>query len=204
MSVLSSVTPTITDQIRFDHTQVLAAFHQYTPAASRATRQALADTICDLLEIHATIEREILYPVLHLLYPNDPMVLKIEPETDEVCRQVAALRAVPVGHPRHASLFFDLMRDVLHHVADEETKLLPEVERLLSKERLGELGVEMARRHLALMRPKGGRLATNALTGFSNSTAALVAGATVALLAGRAIVNHSPKRAARATNQLSG
>lgn len=187
MSALNRVIPSITDQIRFDHTQVLAAFHQYTPTASTTARQALADTICDLLEIHAVMEKEILYPVLHLLHPTDPNVLKIEPETDEVCRLIAQVRAARVGNPRHEGLFFELMRDVLHHVADEETKLLPEVDRLLSKERLEELGAAFARRHLELARPKAGKLVSNAVTGFSSSTTVMAAGAALAVLAGRAL-----------------
>lgn len=202
MSVLDHVVPTVTDQIRFDHHQVLVAFHQYTPAARPAARQALADTICDLLDIHATLEREILYPVLHLLHPTDPMVLKIEAETDEVCRWIAQLRATRVPDARHAPLLFQLMREVLHHVADEETRLLPELERLLSKERLGELGSAMALRHLALARPGAGKLARNALTGFSGSTTVLVAGAAVAMLAGRAIARRMPTSRAGHARQL--
>jgi hypothetical protein len=37
------------------------------------------------------------------------------------------------------------MRDVMHHMADEETDFLPQAERVL-RGRLGELGAQMMRR----------------------------------------------------------
>ena len=48
--------------------------------------------------------------------------------------------------------FMQLMRIVLHHVADEETVLLPAAETLL-KDELGELGASMAKRKMQLLRP---------------------------------------------------
>ena len=46
--------------------------------------------------------------------------------------------------PREANRHRDLMRATIHHVADEETVLLPQAESLLA-ERLGELGARMAK-----------------------------------------------------------
>jgi len=51
----------------------------------------------------------------------------------------------------------ELMREVIHHVADEETGLLPQAERVLG-ERLGELGARMMKRRIALMAPHAGEL----------------------------------------------
>jgi hypothetical protein len=81
---------------------------------------------------------------------------------------------------------FELMRDVQHHVADEETVLLPEAEQTLSKERLSELGSEMTKRRLQLVTPKAGKIARNTAVGFSGSTAAIVMGVAGALFAARA------------------
>jgi len=53
--------------------------------------------------------------------------------------------------------FMTLMRDVLHHAAEEETILLPKAERLLGSSRLTELGGEMMKRRLELAKPHAAR-----------------------------------------------
>jgi hypothetical protein len=77
------------------------------------------------------------------------------------------------------------MRKIMHHVADEETVLLPEAERMLPKERLNELGAQMTRRRLELIKPKAGKVAKNTLVGFSGSTTAIVVGLASAVMAAR-------------------
>jgi hypothetical protein len=52
------------------------------------------------------------------------------------------------------------MRDVIHHVADEETMLLTHAESVLS-DRLGELGAQMMKRRMELMAPQAGEMAVN-------------------------------------------
>jgi hypothetical protein len=80
-----------------------------------------------------------------------------------------------------------LMRDVIHHVADEETRLLPDAEKILGKARLSELGAAMTRRRLQLVGPKAGKLAKEHLVGFSGSSAALAVGVVGALIAAFAL-----------------
>ena len=86
---------------------------------------------------------------------------------------------------------FELMRDVQHHVADEETVLLPEAEQALDKDRLSELGAQMTKRRLELVTPKAGKIAANTAVGFSGSTAAIVVGVASALFAARAVTRKS-------------
>jgi hypothetical protein len=52
------------------------------------------------------------------------------------------------------------MRNVIHHVADEETMLLTSAESVLG-DRLGELGARMMKRRLELMAPQAGEMAAN-------------------------------------------
>jgi hemerythrin superfamily protein len=185
MFSLNKLSPSVTDMIRFDHSQVLVTFHQYTATSKPSVKKALAETICDALEIHATLEEEVFYPVLRRLNPDEPVIQKSEPEHDEMRRMIAQLRDTKPTDERHDALLNELMRDVMHHVADEETVLLPEAERLLSKERLEELGAAMTRRRLDLLKPKAGRLAKNTAVGFSGSTTAIVVGLAGALMAAR-------------------
>jgi hypothetical protein len=84
-------------------------------------------------------------------------------------------------------MFMELMRGIIHHVADEETILLPDAERLLH-DRLSELGAQMTRRKLELSMPHAGEMAWNAARAMPAAT--LVAGAG-ALLAGSYLLRHA-------------
>lgn len=196
MFSMSKLSPSVTDMIRFDHSHVLVTFHQYTTTSKASVKKALAETICDALEIHATLEEEIFYPVIRRLNPNEAVIQKSEPEHDEMRRMIAELRETKASVPRHDTLLHDLMRDVMHHVADEETVLLPEAERLLGKDRLNELGAAMTRRRLELLKPKAGRIAKNTAVGFSGSTTAIVVGLAGALMAARFVSKKAPQLSA--------
>lgn len=193
MFSLSKLSPSVTDMIRFDHSHVLVTFHQYTANSRPSVKKALADTICDALEIHATLEEEIFYPVLRRLDPNEAIIQKSEPEHDEMRRLIAELRATGAKDVRHDQILNDLMRDVMHHVADEETVLLPTAETMLSKERLEELGTQMTSRRLALLKPKAGKIAKNTAVGFSGSTTAIVVGLGAAVMAARFMSKKLPE-----------
>jgi hemerythrin superfamily protein len=186
MFSLKKLSPSITDMIRFDHSHVMVTFHQYTKDKRPSVKKALAETICDALEIHATLEEEIFYPVMRPRAADQKVMEKSEPEHMEMRRLIAELRNTDPRDSRHDELVFELMRDVVHHVADEETVLLPEAERSLSKDRLSELGTEMTKRRLQLVSPKAGKIAKNTAVGFSGSTAAVVMGVAGALFAARA------------------
>jgi hemerythrin superfamily protein len=186
MFSLKKLSPSITDMIRFDHSHVMVTFHQYTKDKRPSVKKALAETICDALEIHATLEEEIFYPVMRPRAADQKVMEKSEPEHMEMRSVIAELRQTDPRDSRHDDLVFQLMRDVVHHVADEETVLLPEAERSLSKDRLSELGTEMTKRRLQLVSPKAGKIAKNTAVGFSGSTAAVVMGVAGALFAARA------------------
>ncbi len=185
MLSLSKLSPSITDMIRFDHSHVLLTFHQYTTSKKPAVKKALADTICSALEIHATLEEEIFYPRMRQLNPALPVLQKSVPEHQEMRRLIGELRACDPASARHDALLLELMRDVLHHVADEETILLPEAETTLGSDRLSELGVKMSKRRMALLKPQAGKIAVDTAVGFSGSSTAWIVGAAGVLLAAR-------------------
>ena len=76
-----------------------------------------------------------------------------------------------VANASAAEKYFALMRLVMHHVADEETKLLPAAERLL-RDQLTQLGMEMTRRRVELMKPYAGEFAANTVRSFPVGAAA--------------------------------
>lgn len=178
-SVMNSLSPSITNMIRMDHTHVLTTFHQYEAGTNPKTKQALVNTACLALEIHAQLEEEIFYPAMRSVAGDRGALDKSVPEHDEIRRLIASLRAMEPTDAAYDQTFLSLMRDVMHHVADEETTLLPEAERLLA-DRLGELGAQMTRRRLELTAPRAGELASNAIRAFPTSSMLVAAGAVLA------------------------
>lgn len=173
------LSPSITNMIRMDHTSVLETFHQYEMNSAPQTKKALVGTICIALEIHAQLEEEIFYPAMSHLAADTPTVNKSVPEHNEMRRLIAQLRAMEPTDPTYDQTFLQLMKDVMHHVADEETTLLPDAERLIP-DRLGELGMEMTKRRLQLMAPRAGEMAMNTARTFPTSSMLVAAGAVLA------------------------
>lgn len=168
-AIASKLSPPITSMIRLDHTHAVSVFHQYTQYKTPRTRQALAETLCLALEIHAQLEEEIFYPAMQRVEHGEPVLEKSVPEHDEMRRLIGKLRASSPHDDGYDETVAELMRDVLHHVADEETTLLPQAERLLGKEKLCELGAQMTKRRLELVGPKSLTIAKNTARGFSES-----------------------------------
>ena len=138
---------------------------------------------------------------------KQPFIHAAEPEHNEMRRLSSQLRRTSGADPRHDDLVMELMRDVIHHVADEETRLLPDAEKILGKARLSELGAAMTRRSLQLVGPKAGKLAKEHLVGFSGSSAALAVGVLGDLIAAFALTpktnsNDKSAEASRAPSPL--
>ena len=188
-ALMNKLSPSITNMIRMDHSHVLTTFHRYKDDTSPQAKEALVATICMALEIHAQLEEEIFYPAIRTVDPA--IVDKSVPEHDEMRQMIASLRSMEAASPDYDRIFMNLMRSVMHHVADEETTLLPEAERVMGQERLGALGAEMTKRRLQLTMPRAGELATNTFRAMPASTMLIGAGA---LLAGSYLLNHAFKR----------
>ena len=179
MNPLTRLSPGATRMIRMDHSHVLMLFRKFRPDTPTERKRALVDNVCLALEVHAQLEEEIFYPALRSVANAEGVLDKSVPEHDEMRRLIARLRAMePVGTD-YDQTFMELIRDVLHHVADEETVLLPQAERLMP-ERLQELGAQMTRRRLQLLAPHKRALAATTARAMPVGTALVVAGAALA------------------------
>ena len=166
----ASPSPTITSMIRLDHMHVLAAFHRYRSSTPWWRKRAIVGSVCDALEIHAQLEEELFYPALRdVLADDDETLAKSRPEHDEMRAIIARLRAMGPENAAYDALFMQLMRDVIHHVADEETRLLPAAERAL-QDQLRPLGASMTRRRLQLLGERPAEITLNAMGTFPVAT----------------------------------
>jgi hemerythrin superfamily protein len=191
-SLLKKLSPTITNMIRMDHTHVLVTFHQYEADTHPQTKKALVNTASVALEIHAQLEEEIFYPAVRRVVTDPVVIDKSVPEHDEMRRLIARLREMEPSDADYDRTFMELMRDVMHHVADEETILLPAAERLMADE-LSELGARMTKRRLELVTPRAGEIAGNTLRALPASTMLMSVGA---LVAGGVVLNRALRRRA--------
>lgn len=168
-----------TGQIRMDHMHVLTLFHRYKPDASPKTKQGLVRNICAALEIHAQLEEEIFYPALRQAGIDTDTVAKSVPEHNEMRRLITQLRTMEPTDPGYDRTFMELMHGVMHHVADEETSLLPDAERELS-DRLGDIGKQMAKRRAELAKDHAGELAGGMAQAMPKGAMLLAGGALLA------------------------
>jgi hypothetical protein len=188
----------ITKMIRADHTHVMATFHKYEKDTPPRVKKGLVDTLCLAIEVHAKLEEEIFYPALREVFDHE-VLRKSEPEHLEMKNLIAQLRGMEAQHPAFDRTVFQLMQHVIHHVADEETVLLPEAETRLAGE-LADLGARMTKRRLELVAPKTPELASAMGRSVSGTTVLLALGALVAgglLLARRGEVSGAVKHARR-------
>lgn len=172
---VDAVTPDITTMIRLDHTHVLALFRRFKPHTPPGKKRALVASACLALEIHALLEEEIFYPALREAIGPNEVLEKSEPEHDEMRKIIRMLRTMQPGDPNHDDTFRSLIRTVLHHVADEETTLLPRAEEALRDE-LGALGMEMTRRKLELLKPHLAEVTMTTARSFPLASAAAIGG----------------------------
>jgi hemerythrin superfamily protein len=174
-SAVDTLSPNITSVIRLDHAHVLAAFRRFRSHLPTGRKRALVANVCLALEVHAQLEEEIFYPALRNAGAQNAVLDKSVPEHEEMRTLISQLRGLDVLDLQYDDTFRRLMRTVLHHVADEETVLLPLAEDLL-REDLGHLGWEMTRRKVELLKPHIGEIARTTARTFPIGSAAAVAG----------------------------
>jgi hemerythrin superfamily protein len=174
-AALDRVTPDITRMIRLDHAHVLAAFRRFRSRMSETRKQALVENVCLALEVHAQLEEEIFYPAMRRIAAAGEMLDKSVPEHEEMRTLIRSLQGSGPLDPLYDETFKKLMRTVLHHVADEETTLLPLAEELMPDE-LGHLGRLMTQRRIELLRPRAAQAAATTIRTFPVGAAVAAAG----------------------------
>jgi len=126
---LSSTDHRATALLRREHEVVLAAFRQLreAPRAGRRPREAIAQRIAVLLELHDRVERTIVYPALAPYY--GPLVRALMAEHDQIAACIAVLREGHADTSDSVANLDRLERIARDHIALEETSLLTPVER---------------------------------------------------------------------------
>ncbi len=140
------------DMLIQDHEKVNGLFRQYQQGQKQAARQALME-----LEVHSKLEEEIFYPAVRQRASElQGAVREGYKEHAEVDSLISELKAMDPMGPDFDAKFQELMRDVQHHVQEEETEMLPNARQKLGAE-AEQLGQQMMQRKQQLVQQMGTR-----------------------------------------------
>ena len=136
-----------------DHEDVKDLFDQYDELAenegSESDRQALAQQICTMLTVHATIEEELFYPAAREALKEDDLIDEAVVEHASAKDLIAQLESMQAGDDLYDAKVKVLGELIDHHVEEEEDEMFPKMRN--SGLDLQVLGVAMASRKEELL-----------------------------------------------------
>lgn len=124
------------------HHEVEELFAKAEKTKSATMRRRLFEKIGDALAVHATIEEKILYPNVFGKTTKDILLEAVE-EHLAAKRVIADLIALDPTDEHYAAKLSVLKEEITHHIREERKELFPKAKKLVSKEVMAALGVEM-------------------------------------------------------------
>jgi hemerythrin superfamily protein len=136
-----------------DHAEVKKLFKQYEKLADAEAdgeeRQALAEEICAMLTVHATIEEELFYPAAREAEVGDDLLDEAEVEHASAKDLIAQIQSTGPDDELYDAKVTVLGEYINHHVQEEEGEMFPKCRR--AKMDLAELATALAQRKAELM-----------------------------------------------------
>ncbi len=133
--------------LKDDHKTVEKLFKQFEKAGDEAyeTKAKLVDQVIAELSVHAFIEEQYFYPAARASVPEtEDHVLESLEEHHIVKWVLAELQDMDAHDERFDAKVTVLIENVRHHVEEEEQEWFPEVRKALGRNRLVQLGEQMA------------------------------------------------------------
>lgn len=143
------------DLLKAQHDEVKKLFARYGKLADHADaqRRELFEMIADRLGAHTTIEEQYFYPAARARDTEDLLREALE-EHLSAKRIIADLLEMEPDDAEFDAKMKVLREQIDHHVEEEESDLFKKVRKLLSKEQLDDLGIQMEAEFDALMKGK--------------------------------------------------
>jgi hemerythrin superfamily protein len=136
-----------------DHKEVKTLFKQYDKLAkgegADEEKQAIAEEICTMLTVHATVEEEIFYPAAREAMDEQDLLDEAEVEHASAKDLIAQIRGMSPADELYDAKVKVLGEYVDHHVQEEEKELFPKVRK--ADLDLKQLGAAMEARKQQLM-----------------------------------------------------
>ena len=137
--------------LKQDHRTVSALFEEFEKADDEE-QSSIAQRVCQLLTVHATIEEEILYPAAKEAFDDedDDLVNEAEVEHASAKELIAKIEAMSSDDEHFTATVKVLGEYIKHHVKEEHTEMFPKVRK--AKLDLRDLGMRMAFRKEELVK----------------------------------------------------
>jgi hemerythrin superfamily protein len=141
--------------LKQDHRTVSQLFEEFEKAEEEE-QAAIAQRVCQLLTVHATIEEELLYPAAKEAFDDEEetdLVNEAEVEHASAKELIAKIEGMASDDEHFKATVTVLSEYIKHHVKEEETELFPQLKK--TDLDLKELGGRLADRKFALMEQMG-------------------------------------------------
>ncbi len=130
--------------LKKDHREVEVCYKEYKHAGPNE-KETWSSKIFDLLELHAATEETVFYPELRKELPEEDkkrldLALIGHADMKEI---IANLKRNDTSVKSFDTEMRTLMKNMEHHVREEEKIILPLAEKYLGKDRLKEIGEKM-------------------------------------------------------------
>jgi hemerythrin superfamily protein len=112
-----------------DHKAVAGLFADFRKSSNESERQVIAQTICDMLTVHATCEEEYVYPAAHQALDDDELVYEAEVEHGTARGLISCIQDLDTSSPAFGPSVTVLEEYIKHHVREEEHELFPKLKR---------------------------------------------------------------------------
>ena len=143
--------------LKADHKEVNGLFKEYEKMADAEAdaeeRQTLAEQICDMLTVHATIEEEIFYPAARESEVDSDLLDEAEVEHASAKDLIAQIKGMSPDDELYDAKVKVLGEYVNHHVQEEEGEMFPKARR--AKVDLAGLAEQLKQRKEQLMSESG-------------------------------------------------
>jgi hemerythrin-like domain-containing protein len=146
------------EMLKTDHRHVQDLFTRFEDADKR-TRTSIAEEALTALEVHATLEEQLVYPAIAEVIEDEETVNEAKEEHHVAKLIIKELHKMDPGDEAFATKFKVLGELVSHHIEEEEGEIFPQAqEGGFDPESLGE---EVSKRKAKLMQKyQGGKKST--------------------------------------------
>jgi hemerythrin superfamily protein len=151
---VKSAAPDAIELLTTDHKEVKALFKQYDKLVesdgSEEEKQALADEICQMLTVHATLEEELFYPAAReALGEDEDLVDEADIEHASAKELIAQIEGSSPDDDHFDARVKVLGEYIDHHVKEEEGEMFPKAKK--GGLDVAELGTQLAQRKQELI-----------------------------------------------------
>jgi hypothetical protein len=141
------------EMLKEDHHAVQGLFSQFEEADKRG-RQRIAEEALTMLEIHAKLEEDLIYPAIAEAVDDEELINEALEEHHVATLLIKELRKMEPKNERYAAKFKVLSEMVKHHIEEEEGETFPQAEQ--ADIDWSEIGQEAVMMREKLMRKHGG------------------------------------------------